>query len=382
MALIGTLVVAVTFASAMAGARLLGATARSTFLVAFLAMFVAPWSWQVRAQSFALPLFVWTLVLAADHVRRPSRRILLAVPLLVLWANVHGSVLLGSLVVSLALVVSAVRQRSRQASLVAAGAFVATWVATFVTPYGFGIFAYYRLMLVHPPFASLISEWQRTTPSRHHRRLLRPRRDHDRARDLAAASPLAVRHPRFRTDAGRSTAGSAGNRLVHARRDRAPAAPARRCDPTTRHRADATGERDAFADSHHRRRGRLRRCRREAAVVVRAPMADRRTGGRRRAGQPRCWPATVTPTGCSAHPSLARTTRLQHPLELYSRRQIVALARFDYKHGSRWDRVGRGYDVIVVDENSDSPPTSALLREPGVRAAYRDAKIAVLTRHV
>ncbi|MFX8266544.1 hypothetical protein ABTL47_19680, partial [Acinetobacter baumannii] len=45
-----------------------------------------------------LPLFTLLLFLCAtDSERpRPGKRLLLLVPLLVLWANVHGSVLLGA----------------------------------------------------------------------------------------------------------------------------------------------------------------------------------------------------------------------------------------------------------------------------------------------
>src|SRR5438093_1585951 len=44
VALLGALIVAGTFALAMTASRLLGASARSTFLVAFVCLFVAPWS--------------------------------------------------------------------------------------------------------------------------------------------------------------------------------------------------------------------------------------------------------------------------------------------------------------------------------------------------
>src|SRR5581483_9225319 len=97
----------------------------------------------------------WTLWLVATHVRRPSRAILLALPLLVVWANVHGSVLLGAIIVSLALAFEVARHRSRPRVALNASLLVATWLCALATPYGFDVVRYYRLMLVDPPFGKL-----------------------------------------------------------------------------------------------------------------------------------------------------------------------------------------------------------------------------------
>ena len=156
--------IAGTYASSMAAARLLGASARSTFLVTAACLFIAPWSWQIRAQMLALPLFVWTLWLAADHVRRPSRRIALALPLILLWGNIHGSVVLGAGIVSLAILWVAVpRARTLQAIATAAGLVVAVWLCALATPYGLAILDYYHVLLFDPPFGSAIVEWERTS---------------------------------------------------------------------------------------------------------------------------------------------------------------------------------------------------------------------------
>jgi hypothetical protein len=52
----------------------------------------------IRAQDLALPLFVLLVALCLTDAERhlPGRRLLLLLPLLVLWANLHGSVLLGA----------------------------------------------------------------------------------------------------------------------------------------------------------------------------------------------------------------------------------------------------------------------------------------------
>jgi hypothetical protein len=84
-----------------------------------------------------------------------------ALPILLLWANVHGSVLLGAGGVALAAVWVAVRERRPEGLLIAAAAVL----CALVTPYGFDIFRYYHLLIVDPPFGDAIVEWQRSTPS-------------------------------------------------------------------------------------------------------------------------------------------------------------------------------------------------------------------------
>ena len=78
-------VVLVTSATALAivAARTRGASARSTLLVVTVCLLVAPWSWTLRAQAFALPLFVATLALLAADRELLRRRTLLVFPLLV-----------------------------------------------------------------------------------------------------------------------------------------------------------------------------------------------------------------------------------------------------------------------------------------------------------
>ena len=85
-----------------AAARSGGASSRSTFLVGLLAVLAGPWGWTIRAQTAALPLFAGVLWLLVDAARRGvRRRTLLVLPALVLWANLHGSVVLGAILTML-----------------------------------------------------------------------------------------------------------------------------------------------------------------------------------------------------------------------------------------------------------------------------------------
>jgi hypothetical protein len=164
LAVAACLSVTAAFALAVAGARSLGADARAIGILLFPVLLAAPWGWTIRAQVFALPLFTGMLWLLATQARRPTRRVYLALPLLVVWGNVHGSAALGALlVVTLGIVeLVATRGRSWRRSL---SLVVLAPLALLVTPYGpAATVRYYHLLLVDPPFGDRITEWTRTDP--------------------------------------------------------------------------------------------------------------------------------------------------------------------------------------------------------------------------
>jgi hypothetical protein len=160
------LVHALLVMSALAGAALIarshGATARSVTWVAIPALLAYyPVASVMRAQSFAFPLFVATLWLVLEDGRRPSARVFASLPLLVLWANVHGSVLLGAGLVSLAGVAAMVgRRRPTWRGL---ALLLAPWACVFASPYAVHLPAYYEKILVGSNFKHLITEWAPTT---------------------------------------------------------------------------------------------------------------------------------------------------------------------------------------------------------------------------
>src|SRR5439155_25001891 len=85
-------VAAAAFTVAIVVARSRGASTRSICWVAVPAYFLLTWSaWVARAQSLALLLFVVLVALLIRDARSPSRRVYLVLPLLVLWANLHGT---------------------------------------------------------------------------------------------------------------------------------------------------------------------------------------------------------------------------------------------------------------------------------------------------
>ncbi len=159
-----TFVVA-AFSIAAAAARQLGAGPRAIWLMFLPVLMAAPWAWSIRAQMLALPLYTGLLWLLASQARNPTRRIWIAFPLLVVWANVHGSVALGALLVMLLGAYELIRTRA------------ASWrrsipllllapLAVLATPYGpVDTARYYHLLLVDPPFAGRVTEWRWAEPA-------------------------------------------------------------------------------------------------------------------------------------------------------------------------------------------------------------------------
>jgi hypothetical protein len=115
----------------------------------------------LRAQVFSGVLFVLLLALLAAESRRPSRRVLLAVPLLLVWANLHGAVLQGAALVALLGVVEAVR--ARRPTLRAATLVVVPWLCVLATPYGLATAGYYRTLISNPILRSIEGEWRPPT---------------------------------------------------------------------------------------------------------------------------------------------------------------------------------------------------------------------------
>jgi len=162
--LLDVLLVLLALAFATATARTSGASSRSTFLIGLLAVIAGPWGWTIRAQSTALPLYAAAIWLLVDASRRGvRRRTLIVLPLLVLWANLHGSVVLGAGLTVLLAIVELVR--TRRLAWMPLALLVLAPLCVLASPYGTKLVAYYNLMLVDAPFAPILREWQWSSPS-------------------------------------------------------------------------------------------------------------------------------------------------------------------------------------------------------------------------
>jgi len=130
--LLGQLVAVMAALTLLAlGMRALGASDVASALVLLLVLFAAaPSLIIVRAQLFSLVLFCAVLFLLRAESRSPSRRVWLLAPLIVLWANLHGAVLVGLAIAASYLAL----ERARREPFVAASVLAACCAALFLTP--------------------------------------------------------------------------------------------------------------------------------------------------------------------------------------------------------------------------------------------------------
>jgi hypothetical protein len=147
-------------------ARRFGASARSTTWMT-LPVLLAFWRGAVimRPQSFAYVLLVGVLWLVLDDERRPSRRVFFVLPLLALWANLHGSVVVGSALVSgyaLVAFVGSLRKKPRTIEMRSLALLAAPWACVLASPYATSLPHYYREVFSNG-FASNVTEWAPTT---------------------------------------------------------------------------------------------------------------------------------------------------------------------------------------------------------------------------
>jgi hypothetical protein len=163
---VGLMIAGIT--GAIVAARRLGAPFRSVLLaLPFCVALITP-SREVRTQEFAIPLFVALVYLLARDSRAPSRRVFWCLPILVLWANLHGTVTLGAALVGLRgltviwerrrVLLSSLNEWRRPLALIFGAA-----ISILVTPYGLGIINYYRTTMVSSTLRRFVTEWQPIT---------------------------------------------------------------------------------------------------------------------------------------------------------------------------------------------------------------------------
>ncbi len=142
-----------------------------------LTMPVAATSWTPRSQMFALPLFVaflfilsdWRLGLRTAASATRGDALWLLPPLMVLWVNLHGSFVLGGVLVALTFAgvwlerYLAARRLPAPSlrPLVLWGALTAA--AILLNPRGIGVLGYVANLTLDPTIRSMVTEWETTT---------------------------------------------------------------------------------------------------------------------------------------------------------------------------------------------------------------------------
>jgi hypothetical protein len=154
-------IVAGTFAWGMRLARARGGAPRDVLYVGLVgAVALGLGSSAFRPQTLVLPLFLALVWLLVEDARLPSRRVFWTIPILVLWANLHGTVTLGVLLVLLAVAVDAwPRRRPTRRTLSLAVLAVAS---LFASPYAPHLPGYYRTILFNREFAKYLPDWMPT----------------------------------------------------------------------------------------------------------------------------------------------------------------------------------------------------------------------------
>ena len=171
MTVLYVLATSAAFAGAIAAGRALGGEELDVLAVTLPgAFFYLVTAVSIRTQGFAYPLFVTTLWLLASDLRtaQRGRRVYWVLPLLVLWANLHGSATMGAGLAGLyGLIVLLRSVRSRGLSGLRDGRallfIVASPLSLLATPYGTGMIHYYRVTLTNPEFGRVVPEWMPIT---------------------------------------------------------------------------------------------------------------------------------------------------------------------------------------------------------------------------
>jgi hypothetical protein len=370
------------FVVAAAAARSLGASPLAVVLVFFPVIAAAPWAWTVRAQLPALPLYVGVLWLLAAEARRPTRRIYLLLPLLLIWANLHGSVVLGALFAMTLGVIEILRRRKVELRSVLLLALPPLFVL--LTPYGpVATARYYHLLLVDPPFDRLVTEWMWSDPDSNtvvfytlslialllvvwgRRRLT--------AFDVTVLAVTFV----GAVNAIRGIAWFAMACMVLLPVAIGGLAKQRGAVRRGVNRGLATGAAALVAAAAvggfvHDRDWFVRNWPEPAVGAVRSSLAASNT--------------RVFATSRYADWLLWRIPELRGRLawdvrfELYSRQTFERIVRFRGEQGDDWKSLADGYEVVVLETDQKPSHIPDFLAEPATRAIYRDDRITVVVR--
>jgi hypothetical protein len=371
------------FALAAGASRTLGAGPRAIWLLFLPVLISAALGWSLRAQMLTLPLYTGLLWLLAAQARAPSKRVWLAFPILVLWANMHGSAALGALLVMLLGAYELLRSRGRS-GLRSVALIVLAPLAILVTPYGpVATARYYHLLLVDPPFAGQVTEWSRPAPASNTAAFYVL---------LVLAVPLVIWGRRRLTgfDLGVLALTLAGAltairgipwfafacmvfvpvAIGRGLESRKPGEPKRGlnsviCVALSAAIVASAGSlflrSDAWFEDYW------------PSEPVEAVRANLEPGDRVFA------PDRFSDWLLFKLPELRGRIAYDVRFEVYDRAFFRRLSNYNWEQGADWKSFAAGYRIVVVDETNRSH-TADFLKEPGTRVVYRGKELTVLVR--
>jgi hypothetical protein len=364
----------------------LGASARSTAVIGAVSLLVGLGETGFRAQMLALPLFALLLLLLLDDDVRPSPRVYLALPLLVVWANVHGSVLLGAALVALrglTLAIEGIRRPGSQPWARVATLIVAPWVCAIASPYALALPGYYARLLHNPALSRFITEWQPATVRSEPvffvllvggaLLVARARRTSLFAAlallVTALAGLMAIRHVIWFALTAAAVLPGALDELWPPR----PAPRRRRLNF-----AVAAGAVTALVVSV------------AAFAAHDSPWFER--GYPARASEAVAAAAVADPTAkvfanerfadwlLFEQPALRGRVAYDVRFELLTQRELTRLARFRLEQGADWPRIADAYRILVLDPGSETGAVSLFARQRGARVLFRNRDVVVIER--
>jgi hypothetical protein len=162
LAVLRAVLVGIAFACLFRVCRREGLEPRTAALLTIGAFVVASFSLALRPQLIGIAIFAALLWVSAWRHDRP-RLLWLSVPLLVVWANLHGSFVLGLGLLGLFWIEDAVA-RVRRPHLALAVAAAAGAAVTLLNPFGLDLWRYAIGFAGSSAVASRVSEWQPSTP--------------------------------------------------------------------------------------------------------------------------------------------------------------------------------------------------------------------------
>jgi hypothetical protein len=372
---------------AAATAQLFGASARSVSLIALLCFLTGLPNTVIRAQILAYPLFALVLLLVLRDEKRPSRQVFLVLPLLVFWANVHGSVVVGAGLVALrgaVFVVEMLKRRTPPAAWAPRAAILlfAPWLCVLASPYALALPGYYNRTLGNPSFGHSVSEW---SPSTVHNQPLF-------FIVLLLGLWLAFGHGRaLGTFARLTLLVSALGGLLAIRNVVWFALVAAAVLPGA---LDSAWPERA-AERHRRFNLALVAAALVGFSLVAATALAHPTNWFER-DFPRSAANAVAATAAAdptmkvfaserysdwllfEHPSLDGRLAYDIRFEMLTPRQLQSVYDFIYQKGSDWQRAASGYTLLVLDTASEKNVIKSYLRLPRTQTIYRDQHVVVL----
>ncbi len=139
-----------------------------------LSMVVVFDNWLIRPQSYALPLFAAFLLILTEFRMGRANRLWLLPLLMILWVNIHGTFVLGLILIGLTFVGELIQRRWPEQQSAYRLPFVAyhqlviwgslTALAVLLNPRGFSVIGYVRTLLSSSAVTTLVTEWAPPTP--------------------------------------------------------------------------------------------------------------------------------------------------------------------------------------------------------------------------